>query len=108
MQLYKRNVVAIFGLMVFLFVGGCATDKPDNPLQGHLITELYPAFNSFNLPFYVYYTAEKFASEKLPDIKKCNMKEDGSFQVILSNPSGDEKYLIVNRFGRIIEAKGFK
>jgi len=36
------------------------------------------------------------------------MKEDGSFQVILSNPSGDEKYLIVNRFGRIIEAKGFK
>jgi hypothetical protein len=98
--------ILLLGLMVFL--AGCATDNSDNPLRGRLITDIYPAFNAFNLPFYVNYTADRFELEKLPEVKECNMNEDGSFKIIPANSSGNDKYLIVNRFGRIIEAKGFK
>lgn len=100
---FKKDIILLLGLIVFL--AGCATN---NLLKGRLITEIYPAFKAFDLPFYVNYTADRFELEKLPEIEKCNMREDGSFQIIPTHSSGNDKYLIVNRFGRIIEAKGFK
>ena len=98
--------MSLLGLMVFF--AGCATDNPDNLLRGRLITEIYPAFNVVNLPIYACYPADKFEAGRLPEIKECIAKDDDNFQIILSHPSGSEKYLVVNRFGRIIEAKGFK
>lgn len=100
---FKKDIILLLSLMAFL---GCATN-PDNPLKGHLITEIYPAFKVFNLPFYVYYTADKFESEELPGIKKCIMNEGDIFTIIFANSSGNVKYLVVNRSGRIIGEKGF-
>jgi len=103
---FKKDILLLLGLV--MFVSGCATDSSDNTLRGRMITDLYPTFKAFNLPFYVNYSADRFELEKLPEIRECSMNEDGSFNVIPVHSTGKEKCLIVNRFGRIIETKGFK
>ena len=102
---FNKDIILLLAVMVLF--AGCATKKPENSLRGRLVAEIYPAFKAFDLPFYVYYTADKFESEGMPEIKKCIMSEDGVFEIISVNSSGGEKYLIVNRFGRIIGEKGF-
>jgi hypothetical protein len=103
---YKKDIIFLSILMVLL--AGCATDNPDTLLRGRLITEIYPAFNVVNLPIYTCYKADKFEADKLPEIKECIEVDGDNFQIILAHSPGNDKYLIVNRFGRIIKSKGFK